>query len=186
MIRPNLLPALSAAALLLVLTACAVPRPQGAGEGGGGGGTETPRAENGAPGGDAGRDGTATTATPETAPSPSPTAGPSRETGAPPGQATTPPVGERVGARRSACEESVRRARERGLPVSGDCGAAQAPVPPPGAAGGRRAEPLREADNEDAMAAMIREAAENETDPEVRARLWEEYRNYVGEAAPAR
>lgn len=41
-------------------------------------------------------------------------------------------------------------------------------------------EDIPSADNDDAVAAQIRLAAESETDPEIRQKLWNEYRKYKG------
>lgn len=41
-------------------------------------------------------------------------------------------------------------------------------------------EDIPAANNDDAVAAQIRLAAENETDPEIREKLWNEYRKYKG------
>ncbi len=41
-------------------------------------------------------------------------------------------------------------------------------------------EDIPAANNDDAIAAQIRLAAENETDPEIREKLWNEYRKYKG------
>nr|VFK28360.1 MAG: hypothetical protein BECKMB1821I_GA0114274_100620 [Candidatus Kentron sp. MB]VFK74217.1 MAG: hypothetical protein BECKMB1821H_GA0114242_100238 [Candidatus Kentron sp. MB] len=45
---------------------------------------------------------------------------------------------------------------------------------------GKAPEDIPPADNDDALAAQIRHAAENERDPKKRARLWNEYRKYKG------
>ncbi|HEC74428.1 MAG TPA: hypothetical protein ENI26_08655 [Methylophaga aminisulfidivorans] len=45
---------------------------------------------------------------------------------------------------------------------------------------GRLPEDIPPADNDDAIAAQIRVAAESETDPEIRKKLWNEYRKYKG------
>ena len=39
-------------------------------------------------------------------------------------------------------------------------------------------EPKKEYDNDDVVARQIREAAEKETDPELKQKLWDEYRKY--------
>lgn len=41
-------------------------------------------------------------------------------------------------------------------------------------------EDIPQANNDDAVAAQIRIAAENETDPDIREKLWNEYRKYKG------
>ena len=41
-------------------------------------------------------------------------------------------------------------------------------------------EDIPPADNDSAFEAQIRIAAENETDPEIREKLWNEYRKYKG------
>ena len=46
--------------------------------------------------------------------------------------------------------------------------------------GGSVPEDIPAADNDDALARQLRRAAENETDPELRKRLWNEYRQYKG------
>jgi hypothetical protein len=46
--------------------------------------------------------------------------------------------------------------------------------------GGETPDDIPPADNDDALAAQIRYAAENEPDPEKKARLWDEYRKYKG------
>ncbi len=48
------------------------------------------------------------------------------------------------------------------------------------AANGATPEDIPAANNDDAVAAQIRLAAENETDPEIREKLWNEYRKYKG------
>lgn len=48
------------------------------------------------------------------------------------------------------------------------------------AANGRLPEDIPSADNDSALAAQIRYAAENETDPVKKAKLWNEYRKYKG------
>ncbi len=48
------------------------------------------------------------------------------------------------------------------------------------AANGKLPEDIPPAKNDDALAAQIRYAAENEPDPEKRAQLWNEYRKYRG------
>ena len=45
---------------------------------------------------------------------------------------------------------------------------------------GKVPEDIPPADNDSVLEAQIRQAAINETDPEVRARLWDEYRRYKG------
>ena len=45
---------------------------------------------------------------------------------------------------------------------------------------GKIPEDIPSADNDDAIAAQIRKAAELETDPEIREKLWDEYRKYKG------
>jgi len=45
---------------------------------------------------------------------------------------------------------------------------------------GKIQEDIPPADNDDAIAAQIRVAAEAETDPEIRKKLWDEYRKYKG------
>lgn len=52
--------------------------------------------------------------------------------------------------------------------------------PSASAANGATPEDIPEANNDDAVAAQIRLAAENETDPEIREKLWNEYRKYKG------
>lgn len=47
-------------------------------------------------------------------------------------------------------------------------------------ASGKLPEDIPEAANDDALAAQIRYAAENESDPVKKARLWDEYRKYKG------
>ena len=48
------------------------------------------------------------------------------------------------------------------------------------AANGKLPEDILSADNDSALAAQIRHAAENETDPVKKAQLWNEYRKYKG------
>ena len=48
------------------------------------------------------------------------------------------------------------------------------------AANGKLPEDIPSADNDSALAAQIRYAAENETDPVKKAQLWNEYRKYKG------
>lgn len=173
MIRPG--PATAALAAALLLAACAAPRAPGGGAGAPAG------AQGGAPGGG----GNGAAAAPEAPPAAPPADGRPGEAVPPAGQAAPLPEGASPDGL-SACEQSIRRAQEQGLPVPGDCSGELPPVPPPGAAGGQEADPLRDAENAEAMAALIRAAAENERDPVVRARLWEEYRRYTGEEPPAR
>lgn len=45
---------------------------------------------------------------------------------------------------------------------------------------GRVPEDIPPAENDDVLAAQIRRAAMNEPDPEIREKLWDEYRNYKG------
>lgn len=52
--------------------------------------------------------------------------------------------------------------------------------PPPAAENGKIPEDIPSADNDSALEAQIRQAAMSETDPEVRAQLWNEYRKYKG------
>lgn len=52
--------------------------------------------------------------------------------------------------------------------------------PSASAANGATPEDIPAANNDDAVAAQIRLAAENETDPEIREKLWNEYRKYKG------
>nr|VFJ69871.1 MAG: hypothetical protein BECKFW1821C_GA0114237_102024 [Candidatus Kentron sp. FW] len=47
-------------------------------------------------------------------------------------------------------------------------------------AGGELPDDIPSADNDDAFAAQVRYAAENERNPEKKARLWDEYRKYKG------
>ena len=61
------------------------------------------------------------------------------------------------------------RSRQGGGGQNSGAGAATALKPPPD---------IPEAGDDDIVARQLREAAENETDPELRARLWEEYREY--------
>ena len=48
------------------------------------------------------------------------------------------------------------------------------------AANGKLPDDIPSADNDSALAAQIRRAAENETDPNKRKLLWDEYRKYKG------
>jgi len=64
-------------------------------------------------------------------------------------------------------------------------GAGASPAARPGSQGGRRQTAARgvppdvpDGSDDDVVARQLREAAEKETDPELRARLWEEYRRY--------
>ena len=47
-------------------------------------------------------------------------------------------------------------------------------------ANGKLPDDIPSADNDSALAAQIRRAAENETDPIKREQLWNEYRKYKG------
>lgn len=51
---------------------------------------------------------------------------------------------------------------------------------PASADNGAIPEDIPQANNDDAVAAQIRIAAENETDPDIREKLWNEYRKYKG------
>ncbi|MEX0615839.1 MAG: hypothetical protein WD177_08020, partial [Methylophaga sp.] len=51
---------------------------------------------------------------------------------------------------------------------------------PASARNGAIPEDIPAANNDDAIAAQIRLAAESETDPEIREKLWNEYRKYKG------
>jgi hypothetical protein len=44
--------------------------------------------------------------------------------------------------------------------------------------GGASAKPIPNGSNDDIIARRLRRAAENETDPELREKLWDEYRDY--------
>lgn len=46
--------------------------------------------------------------------------------------------------------------------------------------GGSVPEDIPDARDDDIIARQLREAAMNETDPELREKLWEEYRRYKG------
>ena len=57
------------------------------------------------------------------------------------------------------------------------------PPSPGGGPGGDVAQARRDmpdAKDDDVIARQLREAAENETDPELKEKLWEEYRRYKG------
>lgn len=54
------------------------------------------------------------------------------------------------------------------------------PQSPASARNGAIPEDIPAANNDDAIAAQIRLAAESETDPEIREKLWNEYRKYKG------
>jgi hypothetical protein len=48
------------------------------------------------------------------------------------------------------------------------------------ASSGQVPDDLPDAKDDDIVARQLREAAQNETDPELREKLWEEYRRYKG------
>ncbi|AFJ03694.1 hypothetical protein Q7C_2573 [Methylophaga frappieri] len=84
--------------------------------------------------------------------------------------------------------QGTEAASEGELPVPGD-GQSPSDQPesstdsPPLTAGsdnGAVPEDIPSANNDDAIAAQIRRAAELETDPEIRQKLWNEYRKYKG------
>lgn len=58
--------------------------------------------------------------------------------------------------------------------------AARAPGPSPNLGNGKVPEDIPPADNDSILEAQIRQAATNETDPETKAKLWNEYRKYKG------
>ena len=62
-------------------------------------------------------------------------------------------------------------------------GPRRAPAPPgrgPGGQGGAGPSDLPDAKDDDIIARQLREAAMAEPDPELREKLWEEYRRYKG------
>jgi hypothetical protein len=87
-------------------------------------------------------------------------------------------------------EEAARAAAQRAAQGGGgDIGRqeglqrASAPPPPEEAGGGDRpdlahGDPVPDGEDDDVVARQLREAAENEQDPELRKKLWEEYREY--------
>lgn len=73
---------------------------------------------------------------------------------------------EQSTASSDATEEIVSEAKANG-PINSD-------------SNGKIPEDIPSADNDDVLAAQIRAAAEAETDPETRKKLWNEYRKYKG------
>jgi hypothetical protein len=63
-----------------------------------------------------------------------------------------------------------------GTADGGDAPGAGAGGPPGG--GGRAAKPIPSGQDDDIVARRLRRAAENETDPELKEKLWNEYRDY--------
>lgn len=68
---------------------------------------------------------------------------------------------------------------EAGEPATGDPAAPQQAATS-ALANGKAPEDIPPADNDSVLEAQIRQAAMNETDPETRAKLWNEYRKYKG------
>jgi hypothetical protein len=64
--------------------------------------------------------------------------------------------------------------------MAGRGGPAEHSAPPAAAPGGYVPEDLPDARDDDIIARQLREAAINEPDPELREKLWEEYRRYKG------
>lgn len=76
--------------------------------------------------------------------------------------------------------QTASRDNQDGQQQSGSHGGSQTNDPSGGTA--KRDEPPADSDD-DIVARQLREAAENETDPELREKLWEEYRRYKGDSA---
>lgn len=72
-------------------------------------------------------------------------------------------------------ETGTTTSAPRGIPTQ-----RSAPPGPVASAGGAVPEDIPDAKDDDIIARQLREAAMNETDPELREKLWEEYRRYKG------
>ena len=97
--------------------------------------------------------------------------------------------GSQAGSTKSATENATENATKRhsrageGKPVRGD-GTSTTPSAPAGEQSGRRAAKRVKSNeggsDDDIIARQLREAAEKETDPILKKKLWEEYRKYKG------
>lgn len=98
-------------------------------------------------------------------------------------------LGQGDGAGDGSGEAGANTDADAGTDASDDAGAAAGEQPPPGAAGrgtGGRAQrtgsgpppDIPDGSDDDIVARQLREAAEKETDPELKKKLWEEYRKY--------
>jgi hypothetical protein len=89
--------------------------------------------------------------------------------------------GSQAGSTKSATDRPSRAGK--GNPVRGD-GTSTPPRGPAGAESDRRAakrvESNESGSDDDIIARQLREAAEKETDPILKKKLWEEYRKYKG------
>ncbi len=96
------------------------------------------------------------------------------------GQKTASRSGAETGAGKERGEQMETASREKGLGVrSGEYSS-----PGNGAPGsGRAPADIPDGSDDDIVARQIREAAERETDPELRKKLWEEYRRYKSGAS---
>lgn len=75
----------------------------------------------------------------------------------------------------SQAESGTTTSAPRGVPSQ-----RSAPPGPVASAGGAIPEDIPDAKDDDIIARQLREAAMNEADPELREKLWEEYRRYKG------
>jgi hypothetical protein len=74
--------------------------------------------------------------------------------------------------------EGVQGANRAGASGSGEAGAATAGAMPQGGGGSAGTKAIPSGDDDDIIARRLRKAAEAETDPELKEKLWQEYRDY--------
>jgi len=87
-------------------------------------------------------------------------------------QTVTPPLGDAAG--------DIGSSGNAGGAINGDSGLPQEATQTPD--NGKIPEDIPSADNDSVLEAQIRQAAMNEKDPEIRAKLWDEYRKYKGKS----
>lgn len=113
--------------------------------------------------------------------------------GNPAGAANGNPAGGAAGAANGAdgmgeMASRTGNAGQRGAPAQGQAGAQQRGGMANRQAAGSGASPppdLPDGSDDDVLARQLREAAQSEPDPELRAKLWREYRRYKGLPEPS-
>lgn len=95
-----------------------------------------------------------------------------------PGTTGTSPSVDRAGGGETGTASSASGASQSGRETDSPAGGAGEGAGRPAAQGPRNGMQSIEAGYDDIVARQLREAAEKETDPELREKLWEEYRKY--------